>query len=250
MEIEKNIEIVDLALYLKKHKALIISDLHIGYEEELQKKGVLVPMFQFKDIVKRLTKILRKTKPKLIIVNGDLKHEFGTISDQEWRETLKILDLLTKYGKVILIKGNHDNILGPIARKRDVEIKDYFYIDNIYITHGNIIPKNKDFQKSKVIIIGHEHPAINLKEDMRIEKFKCFLKGKYTAKAKLQPGLIPKKLTKRKILIVQPSFLQVIEGTDILNEGLLSPFLDNIKNFEIFVVEDKVYRFGKVKDHL
>src|SRR3989344_9328610 len=238
MEISKNIEIIDLALYLKKHKSLVIADLHIGYEEELHKKGILIPRFQFKDTFNRLSKILNKTKPKLIIVNGDLKHEFGNISDQEWRETLKILDLLTKYGKVILIKGNHDTILGPIARKRNVEIKEYYKINDILIIHGDKIPDKKLFKNVKIIIIGHEHPAISLRDNIRVEKFKCFLKGKY----------------KGKTLIAMPSFITATEGTDILNEGhdilkkkLISPFLTNISNFEIFVVEDKIYRFGKVK---
>jgi len=97
-----------------------------------------------------------------------------------------------------------------------------------------LCPKNSQSEFFRTIIIAHEHPAVSLKEDMRIEKFKCFLKGKW----------------KRKNLIVQPSFLQVTEGTDILKEKLLSPFLTNINNFEIFVIEDKVYRFGKVKNHL
>ena len=33
MEIYEGIETLDLCLYLKKYKALIIADLHLGYEE-------------------------------------------------------------------------------------------------------------------------------------------------------------------------------------------------------------------------
>ena len=41
----------------------------------------------------------------------------------------------------------------------------------------------------------------------------------------------------------------VQEGTDILKEKLLSPLLrQNLNNFEVFVVADNVYRFGKVKE--
>jgi len=90
------------------------------------------------------------------------------------------------------------------------------------------IIKNK---KIKTIIIGHEHPAVSLKEGSRTETFKCFLKGKF----------------KGKELIVQPSFNLVTEGTDILKESLLSPFLkQNLKNFNVYIVADKVYDFGKV----
>jgi len=233
MEIIKNIEIVDLGLFLKKQEILVLADLHVGYEEALNKQGVLLPRFQFKDLVKRLKKILKQVKPELIIINGDLKHEFGKISETEWRQTLKILDFLTKRAKVILLKGNHDNILGPIAEKRKLEIKENYFVNNIYICHGDNIPKDKDFKKSKIVIIGHEHPAIGIREYPRVEKFKCFLLGKY----------------KRKKLIVQPSLNLVTEGTDLTTELPLSPFLrQDLDNFKVYVVNKEILDFDSMKE--
>lgn len=232
MEIAKGIEIIDLALYVKEQKILVLADIHIGYEEALNKQGVLVPRFQFKDVIKRLEKIVDKVKIKIIIINGDLKHEFGKISEQEWRETLKILDFLSQHcEKIVLIKGNHDTILGPIAGKRGVEIKEYFAFNSTFICHGNKIPKDKEFKNAKTAIIGHEHPAISFKQ-RPTDKFKCFLKGKY----------------KGKTLVVQPSLNLVTEGTDVTKESLLSPFLKHdLKNFEVWVVEDTVRYFGRLK---
>ena len=80
MEIIKGIEICDLSLYLKGYKTLIIADLHLGYEESLNKKGVLVPRIQFKDTYERLNKILTSKKIETMIITGDLKHEFGVIN--------------------------------------------------------------------------------------------------------------------------------------------------------------------------
>lgn len=233
MEILKGIKIIDLSL--KAGKTLVIADLHIGYEEALNRQGVMVPRFQFKDLYERLEKILKRARPEIVVVNGDIKHEFGKISEQEWRETLKILDLLLKNSKkVVLIKGNHDTILGPIAKKRDVEVVESYGIGNkkdILIIHGHKeikIPK-----KTKTIIIGHEHPAVSIREFPRHEVFKCFLKGKYKGKS----------------LLVMPSFNLVTEGTDILKEELLSPFLkQNLDDFEVFVVSDKAYGFGKIRN--
>lgn len=233
MKIYNNIEIVDLGLLIDK--TLVICDTHIGFEEALNKQGILVPRFQFNEIIKRLEKIVNKKKINKIIINGDVKHEFGTISDQEWRHTLKLLDFLAKYGKVILIKGNHDTILGPIAKKRNIEIKNYHTLKNILIIHGDKLDKKilQLIKSSKIIIIGHEHPAVSLKEGPRVETYKCFLKGKF----------------KSKTLIVQPSFNLVTEGTDITKEHLLSPFLQkNLDNFNIYIVADKVYDFGKLKN--
>ena len=134
IEITQGIELIDHALWIPAHKLLAISDTHIGYEEALNKKGILVPRFGFGEMQARVKKIVEEIKKqtdiKIILVNGDLKHEFGTISDQEWRETLQFLDVLTAQSpEVIIVKGNHDTIIGPIARKREVKLVDYF-IDN------------------------------------------------------------------------------------------------------------------------
>jgi len=235
MEISPGIEIVDLALYLHEHKALVISDLQLGYEEALNKRGILVPRFQYKDVVKRLEKIFAILKGKgyamdVFVINGDVKHEFGRISDQEWREILKLLDFAGRFfKKIIIVKGNHDMYLAPIARKRDLILVDQLMLGDVLLIHGHEIPKiNK---KVKRIIIGHEHPAVTLREGHNKEQFKCFLKGKF----------------KQRELVVLPSFNPILPGSDMLTEDVLSPFLADVKNFEVYVVEDKVYHFGKLK---
>ena len=260
MRMLPNIEMVDLALLIDS--ILVISDVHIGYEEALNKQGILVPRLQFDEIVKRMYSIFSALKDKKIdkiIVNGDLKHEFGTISEQEWRNTLKFIDLLAKHcNEVILIKGNHDNILGPIAKKRNVKVVEHYIMEpidvhslekntilkktikkitkirnSILVIHGNKIPSKEFLKGISTIIIGHEHPAVSLKEGARVEQFKCYLKGAY----------------KGKNLIVQPSFNTIVEGTDLLRDKILSPFLhQNLDNFDVYVVEDKVYHFGKLRN--
>jgi hypothetical protein len=234
----KDYEMIDLGILVKKN-TVIFSDFHIGYEEALNKKGILLPKFQFKEIINRLNKIFldlkkRKIKIEKVVINGDLKHEFGKISEQEWRETLRLLDFLLKHSKeIILVKGNHDNILGPIAEKRNVKIVEYFMVDNVLIVHGNKIPEKEIIERCNTIIIGHEHPAVSLRDDARNEKFKCFLKGRF----------------KNNELVVMPSFCLATEGTDVLSENLLSPFLkQDISNFDAIIVADKVYDFGKLKN--
>ena len=124
MQILPNIEITDLCLYIEKHKLLVIGDVHIGYEEELNKKGYLIPRVHYKETMQRFEKIVKSKEIETILFIGDLKHEFGTISETEWRNTLKLLDFCAKHcNKIILIKGNHDKILGPIAKKRELNIE-------------------------------------------------------------------------------------------------------------------------------
>ena len=56
MEILKNIKIVDFALLIDS--TLIIADIHIRYEEALNKQGVLVPRLQFAEIAGNMEKYL------------------------------------------------------------------------------------------------------------------------------------------------------------------------------------------------
>jgi len=231
MEILPEIEAVGKSLWIKKKKILIVADFHIGYEEVLIKQGILVPKEMFQEMKKEILELL-KLKPQTIVINGDLKHEFGEISRQEWQETLEILDLLLKHSTVVLIRGNHDTILEPIARKRHVEVRNFLIIDDIAILHGHKIFIECVDKNIKTLIIGHDHPAVSIHDGIKQEKFKCFLLGKY----------------KNKNIIVMPSFFSLNEGSDIKKDKLLSPFLKNIDNFEIFVLGDRVYDFGKVKD--
>jgi len=230
MQISKEIQIVRAALWLSTEKILIINDLHIGYEEALHRQGILVPKFQLREIIKEMEQILKKVKPEKIIINGDLKHEFGTVLRQEWSEVLQFLDFCLQHCReVIIIKGNHDPIIKPIAEKRGIRVATEYLVDDIAIVHGDKLIETK----AKRIIIGHEHPAITIREKSKREKYKCFLKGKW----------------KGKELIAVPSFNPLLEGTDVLKEQLLSPFLENIKNFEVYVVsKGEVFGFGKVKD--
>ena len=230
MQISPKIEIIHAALWLSTEKILIINDLHIGYEEALHRKGILVPKFQLQEIIQEMKQILSQVKPQKIIINGDLKHEFGTVLRQEWSEVLQFLDFCLQHcQEVLIIKGNHDPIIKPIAEKRGICVVTEYLVNDIIIVHGD-----KSIEtKAKRIIIGHEHPAITLREKSKWEKYKCFLKGKW----------------KEKELIAVPSFNPLLEGTDVLKEELLSPFLENIKNFKVYVIsKGEVFGFGKVKD--
>ncbi|MBS1266870.1 MAG: hypothetical protein MAG795_00839 [Candidatus Woesearchaeota archaeon] len=230
MIVKNNFKLVDTAVYLIRQKTLVLADIHIGYEEALNQQGILMPRFQLKDLIKHLKKILKKTNPKKIIINGDLKHEFGKISKQEWNDALLVIDLLKKCTQdVILIKGNHDTILGPIADKKNIKIVDKIILDNILITHGDKIFQ-KHISKIKTIIIAHQHPAIKLNAQTRSELYKCFLVGKY----------------KNKNLIVLPSTNLLSTGTDVIKSKSISPYIYNIEKFKAYVVGDKIYDFGKI----
>ena len=226
--------IFDLALKVKDY--LIISDLHLGYEQSLNAEGIMVPRFQYPLIIERLELIKDKSSCSNIVVNGDLKHEFGQISRQEWNETQEFLEYLkANFDDIVLIKGNHDNFTKFIAQKTDLEVEECFQIGDCLVLHGDKIPDNLKEINTENLIIGHEHPCIGLRSGERVEKIKCYLAGQY----------------KEWNLVVMPSFNFVTEGSDILRERPLSPFVKAIPNgeLEVFAVENfEVFQFGRIKD--
>jgi len=230
MEILPGIDIIDNALAIGD--TLVICDLHIGAEESLNKQGYMIPRFQFIEMRDRLLKLIEDKEFKTVVINGDLKHEFGTISESEWKNTLKLLETISHYcPKTVLVKGNHDTILGPIAYQTAVEVQDHYAVGDILICHGDKIPYGPSLSNAKTVIIGHEHPAISLRRSGRVESFKCFLKGSYRDKS----------------LIVMPSFNTMTAGSNVLKERTLSPFLEQgTDRFEVFALGDKVYQFGRV----
>lgn len=238
MEIIKNIEIVDLCLLLKEEKIVILGDLHLGYEEQLNSEGLLLPKQQFNKIMKRIEKSIKLVKKKVgkineIIINGDLKHNFGTINKSEWQDTITLIDYLTKNcKKLTIVKGNHDKTLSPILDKRGIKIKDYVIRSKVIICHGDKILEEVKQNKIEVIIIGHEHPAITINDYPKKEKYKCFLKGKWQDKT----------------LIIMPSYNLLQEGSDILKGEHLSPYIDQkeLAEFKVYVIGDKIYSFEKL----
>ncbi len=234
----QNSEILETALWLKKTNILVIADLHLGFEETQTKQGVMLPRFNYNEIKKSLEKIFEKNSFfEKIIINGDLKHEFGIPSEQEWKEALGMLDFLQKHCKeIVLVQGNHDNILGPIAAWHGIKIlKDGLFLEKekIFITHGHKMLFSSDFEKAKTLIIGHDHVAVTLRDGTKREAFKCFLKGKCGEKD----------------LVVLPSMSPIATGTNVFSNKLLSPFLQgNLLDFECWVIADKPLYFGRLSN--
>ncbi len=235
-EIVPGIEILDLALWLPEERTLILGDLHLGIEEAMNQEGVLLPRNNFEDIKKRLKEnVFGVTgKVKRVVINGDLKHEFGSISKQEWKEVIRMVQFIAeRCGEVLLAKGNHDKIIGPLAGWSKLKLVDEFYITKMdcLALHGHEVRNTDDYKKAKILVIGHDHPAITIRGGTKAETYKAFLKGTYN----------------NKTLIVIPSLNSVRVGTNIKDGQTLSPMLKgSLKEFEVWAVEDKPYYFGKL----
>ncbi len=210
---------------------LVVADLHLGYEDALRERGVELPYEQYPWIKKEILRYLDEYNPEIVVLNGDIKHEFGGALSQEWREVLDLLRTLKSRGiKIEVVRGNHDNYLIPILLREGIEIKDpYLVIDGIMFFHGHkdllAVPEGVE-----LIVMGHEHPAIALRDDLGgSHRFKAFLEGKY--------------LDIR--LLVIPALSPLAPGTDIIKvgkESLLSPLLRRaeLDEFTVYIADEEV----------
>ncbi|MEM5829663.1 MAG: metallophosphoesterase [Candidatus Aenigmatarchaeota archaeon] len=215
IEIFPGIKIIDSyrAIYLERLRLLAISDLQLGEELYLAEQGILVPQVQLKEILKSFKGIFRMVKPKGVVINGDVKHEFGEASSQEWREVKELTNYLRKkVEEVILVRGNHDNYLLTIANQLGLKVHDpYYLVDGILFTHGH--KKIELPKEAKTVVIGHEQPAILLVQGYDRIKVPCLLYGK------MKDG---------RNFICLPAFSPLASGVAINlvgNEELLSPIL-------------------------
>ncbi|MBI4139907.1 metallophosphoesterase [Candidatus Woesearchaeota archaeon] len=235
MELIGGIFAVGPCVWIPVNRILVLSDLHLGFEESLVRQGVLIPKSHWKDLMFLLGEVLKRTEPQTIVVNGDIKNEFGTITRQEWDDISHLIDFLRLHCKeIIFVKGNHDTILKPIAEKKGLKIVKEFVVGKSLILHGNTVPESVS-KDVKNIIVGHAHSAIRLRQGVRTELFKCFLVGTW----------------KKKNLVVIPSMNPLLEGSDVLQDRNISPFLSksSVEECNVFVVDGvDVLRFGKLKE--
>ncbi|MFZ8830137.1 MAG: metallophosphoesterase [Candidatus Aenigmatarchaeota archaeon] len=244
MKFFEDVEIINghRAIYIQDLDLVVISDLQLGEELYLaEEKGIFVPQVQLKEIKKELNDIFKKVKAKRILINGDLKHEFGEASRQEWREVIDFVEFLRKkVNEIIVVRGNHDNYLLNIASKINLQVFDPFYLEKGYLfTHGH---KKISYPRNfHTLIIGHEEPAIILKEGF--DRIKL-------------PALLYGKMKNGKRIICLPAFSSLSSGTEVNvvdKEDLLSPILKEdveIDDLEVIGIDKEVgsLKFGKIKD--
>lgn len=228
-------------LYHPEMDLLVISDLHLGLEGTMTREGNYVPEHQLETVLEEIEKAGRLTDADRILVNGDLKNEFKT-SYKETEEVEQLLKFLkNEFEDVILTVGNHDTFLESTVDKYGLELREHYKENQTVFTHGHIGLDDLETGEYETIVLGHEHPALALEDEIGVrEKVDCFLHG-YTRDGKN--------------IIVLPAFSDISNGTSI-NETpvheLLSPILKqnvDVKQLKAIAVsrEGGLFRFPQLR---
>jgi len=214
------------SLFFPDEKLLVISDTHIGYQYYLSKT---ISKYQFKKIIDELElalKILNEKNYEIekLIITGDIKDGFSYPRETKLLFKKFNLYLHSKFKEVILIKGNHD--YGVISNENLF----YLYKDILFL-HGNVKAPKELYKRAKLIVQGHQHPAIKLKLGTKVETFKTF---------------VISNLDKDKKVITLPSFSDSTVGSIIGEDYYIAPYID-INQLESFIIieDDLIYEIDK-----
>lgn len=154
------------AIFWKREKALIISDLHIGKAAHFRKNGIAVSSGILVEDLDNLEKLVQYFQAESILIVGDFLHA-GKNSDFDifcnWRKKFQNL-------KIILIKGNHDRFSHKISEEACIDI----FEKKLEIFPFVFIHEPQEIS-DKFVISGHLHPGIVF-EQKKIQRIKlpCF----------------------------------------------------------------------------
>lgn len=163
------LRLLDRAVYVPGHGALLLSDVHLGKAETFQMAGIPVAQQVNGETLERLRSHCQQIQPRQIFVLGDLFHSRqGMVAEVEtaWSTFLKDTD-----AKVTLIVGNHDRAaLGPVFEM------DYSFDP---ITLGTLLLSHEPVSASSLSpghlnICGHVHPVVQLQSALDRLRLPCF----------------------------------------------------------------------------
>lgn len=205
------------ALYHKGLDMLTVSDLHLGLERSVTFEGGYVPQFQLNELKNDIEHAENSTGASRILLNGDLKHEFKYTRFSEKKEIEEFLEFLKDlFDEIIVVKGNHDTFLEEVVKGDSVRLRENHLEDGVLFIHGHTALSKEDPDEYDTIVIGHEHPALELKDEIGVtEKVDCFLYGETKS---------------GKNIVVLPAFSKISGGSKVNNlpqNQLLSPVLRN-----------------------
>jgi putative SbcD/Mre11-related phosphoesterase len=204
-----------------KTKTLLIADPHLGWEMQLQEKGIHIPS-QTPKILKKLTAIITEYKPDKLVILGDVKytvvsHEFG-----EWQDIPDFFNKLSGcIGHIAVVRGNHDANLEPLLPE-NIEFLPATgaVIGDVGVFHGHKWP-SPTLLGCKTLVMGHLHPVVVFRDPTG-----CKIIRQIWMKAKCNPEALAK-------ILLQKSHVKI---TGSVAETLKKNYNIKAKATEIFIM--------------
>jgi len=156
------------ALLLQKDsdRALVVSDLHIGWEKLLSQRGVHVPS-QTPKIKNMMLQLIKECKPTRLIFLGDIKDAIAKVEMEEWRDIPDFFETINeKVTDIQVILGNHDGNLEPLLPETIKIIPPTGAIfGDAGLFHGHAWPA-PELLGCRSLVTGHVHPTVAIRDPM------------------------------------------------------------------------------------
>ncbi|MBA4718748.1 MAG: metallophosphoesterase [Nitrosopumilus sp.] len=207
-----------------KKKNLIVTDIHIGFENSLASNEIFIGKNStINETIQELSEIIDTENPDSIILLGDIKSSIKSISRNEWDEVPMFFKKIREKCDVILVPGNHDANIQKLVPDNISMISSTGMIEeNILLTHGHTMP-SENFSHVDKIIMGHIHPVF-FQEDSVINGQRVWLSIKTE-----KENFFPNKSGELEIIVI-PSFNKYFYATHRKKyKKSISPIIDKIK---------------------
>ncbi len=221
------LRLLDRALILtNEERILLVSDLHLGLDLELRKKGVTIP-YQTDRIKKNLLSITRSETPDRVVILGDVRHAIPVATRGEVVHIPRFLEDIRKEVSLTIVPGNHDAGIRDLVPP-DVEVVSSRGIRHgeVGLFHGHTWP-GAEALSAETLICGHVHPCVTLTDEGgHPYRLTCWVKADLDRETLVER--YPDVDVRARRLIIMPAFNPLITGQS-LNTGKrpLGPILRN-----------------------
>jgi putative SbcD/Mre11-related phosphoesterase len=158
-----------MLLQNRGERAVVVCDLHIGWERLLIQRGVHVPS-QTPKILNLLLKLIEECKPTRLIVLGDVKDAITKVSMEEWKDIPEFFETIQQQVPTIqVVLGNHDGNLEPLLpEKVEIAPSTGTVFGDVGLFHGHAWPA-PELLECKSLVTGHVHPTVAIRDPMGLK---------------------------------------------------------------------------------
>ena len=158
------------AAWLSDAGALIVADVHVGYDLAARRRGGYLPAAERGAAVgARLVAMARELSVARVIVAGDLRHSTRDVDDLERDELAALADAFPSDLALDVVLGNHDRGGALVGREAASSLQ----VGGIDVVH---VPPR--VTPERWTVCGHLHPRITVRDETGASaRFPCALLG-------------------------------------------------------------------------
>ena len=188
---------------------LLISDLHLGLEKEMAKKGFRLPAYSVK-MVERIRNLSEKYRTNRLAVLGDVKHTVGKVEDIDWGVIPWFFDtMLDLFQSVEVVPGNHDGNIRTVLPQRVLLHPSQGTVlgkgrERIGVAHGHAWPSEEAIA-TRNLVIGHSHFTYEMRDSLGTRsRDSAWVFAKYDVARMMAKGAVRRRRSNDVVRMINP----------------------------------------------